>query len=146
MLYGISSFFLGAILGIISKYADTISLDGSYWSILINILKQIRTDLGIWILLASILSIKSKTPFVATLKVFSFFAKMLISYYFYTKILFGFFPTYYFMRWGIIYLISPLLATLVWFSRKEGIIYAFLTSLPISLLVTNGYSFFIPFL
>lgn len=59
--------------------------------------------------------------------------------------LFNFFPTYYFIRWGLIVLLSPLAAYIVWFSRGSGWIAALCAALPIGLLVSEGYNFFYTF-
>ncbi len=46
-----------------------------------------------------------------------------------------------FIRWGLITLLSPLAADIVWFSRGSGWIAAFCAALPIGLLVSEGYNF-----
>lgn len=55
--------------------------------------------------------------------------------------LFGFFPKYYFIRWGIIALASPIAAYIVWFSRGDGWTAALSAAMPIGLLISEGYPF-----
>lgn len=59
--------------------------------------------------------------------------------------LFNFFPTYYFIRWGLIALLSPLAAYIVWFSRGNGWIAALCAAFPIGLLVSEGHNFLYTF-
>lgn len=134
-------FALGMFLGFIAKYSDTIpsnSLMGSIWHTVSNI----TTRLGIWVLLATIIAAWSNNPRIGAIKVFAFFSGMLLVYYIYSMRLFGFFPTYYFIRWSGIALASPIAAYIVWFSRGNGWIAALCASMPIGLLVSQGYPFF----
>ena len=134
-------FALGMFLGFIAKYSDTIpsnSLMGSIWHPVSNI----TTRLGIWVLLATIIAAWSNSPRMGAIKVFMFFSGMLLVYYIYSMSLFGFFPTYYFIRWSGIALASPIAAYIVWFSRGNGWIAALCASMPIGLLVSQCYPFF----
>jgi len=133
-------FIFGIISGFLAKYADTIPSNGTVGS-LINIISNISSRIGIWIFIATIIAAWSRTPKAASIHVFVFFAGMLLAYYIYSMKLFNFFPTYYFIRWGLIALLSPLAAYVVWFSRGGGWIAVFCAALPIGLLVSEGYSF-----
>ena len=125
------SFFLGAVLGFLAKYFDNTQIVG-----------EIGTYLGFWVLTAALLSAWSRSPRAAAVHVFVFFAAVLLIYYTYSMILFGFFPRYYFLAWGGIALLSPICGTIVWYARGSGWTAAFCASLPISLLLVEGYSFF----
>jgi hypothetical protein len=83
----------------------------------------------------------SRTPKVTAIHVFAFFVGMLMTYYIYSMKLFGFFPTYYFFRWGLIAFVSPLAAYIIWFGRGEGWIAALCSALTIGLLTSQGYGF-----
>ncbi|AMA74383.1 hypothetical protein ACH33_17330 [Aneurinibacillus sp. XH2] len=135
------SFSFGVLLGFISKYSDTIPSNGLLGYIL-GIISDITTRLGIWVLLATIIAVWSNNPRIGAIKVFAFFVGMLLMYYIYSMWLFGFFPTYYFIHWGVIALASPIAAYIVWFSRGNGWIAAFCAAMPIGLLVSTGYPFF----
>jgi len=131
VIQAIFSLFLGAFLGFLAKYLDTVPNAGA-----------IGTSLGVWILIATLLAAWSRSPRAAALHVFIFFAAMLSVYYLYTMVLFGFFPKYYFFAWGGIALLSPLGAYIVWYARGSGWAAALCASLPIGLLLVEGFSFF----
>jgi len=123
--------FLGALLGYLAKFFDGTPVVG-----------QIGTNLGVWILIGTLLAALARSPRAAAVHVLLFFAAMLIVYYIYTLVLFGFFPMYYFKGWGTIALISPLGAYLVWYARGEGWLAALCAAAPISLILAEGIRFF----
>lgn len=127
-------FALGAFLGFLAKYLDSVSLLG-----------QIGTDLGLWILVATILAAWSRSPSAAAIHVFVFFLSMLIVYYTYSMVLFGFFPKYYFLAWGSIAMLSPIGAYIVWYSRGNGWPAVLCASIPIAVLLVEGHSFLYTF-
>jgi len=137
-------FVLGILSGFLAKYIDTIPSNGTIGS-LINIISNISSRIGIWAFIASIIAAWSRTPKAGAIHVFAFFVGMLLAYYIYSMKLFNFFPTYYFIRWGLIALLSPLAAYIVWFSKRNGWISALCAALPIGLLVSEGYNFFYTF-
>ncbi|WP_207708818.1 DUF6518 family protein [Heliobacterium mobile] len=124
-------FLFGIVLGFLAKYLDNFPIVG-----------EIGTHPGIWMLIATLIAVWSRSPIASALHVFVFFASMLIAYYAYSRVLFGFFPKYYFIAWGSIALISPICAYIAWYAKANGWIAAFSASLPISLLLLEGYSFF----
>ncbi len=137
-------FIFGIFLGTIAKYSDTVSFN-SESGMVFTIISDITTSIGMWVILATLISVSSRSPKYAAIKVLAFFVGMLLSYYIYSQVLFGFFPTYYFLRWCAIGLVSPIGAYIVWFSRREGWGPAICVSLPIGFLLTQGYSFFYVF-
>ena len=134
-------FIFGIFSGFLAKYTDMIPANGTIGG-LINIVSSISSRTGIWVFIATIIAAWSRTPKAGAIHVFVFFVGMLLAYYIYSMRLFSFFPTYYFIRWGLIALLSPLAAYLTWFSRGSGWIAALCAALPIGLLVSEGYSFF----
>lgn len=140
----ITYFIFGVLLGIIAKFSDTVSSNGVI-GMFFSFISDITTNLGIWVALATLIAVSSRSPIYASLKVLIFFLGMLLAYYFYSQALFGFFPTYYFLRWGMIALASPLAGYIVWFSRGEGWWSAFCAGLPIGFLFAQGYPFFYHF-
>lgn len=135
------AFVFGMVLGFIAKYSDAIQTNRILENIW-NIISTLTTRLGIWVLLATILAVWGKNPRMAATKVFTFFVGMLLVYYIYSMWIFGFFPTYYFMRWGLIALASPVAAYIVWYSKGAGWTAALCAAMPISLLIAEGYPFF----
>lgn len=99
-------FALGAMLGLIAKYADGSALG------------LIGSDLGFWIAAASLFAAWSRTPMAAGLHVLVFFSAMLSAYYLYSMILFGFFPKSQFIYWGA--LLCFLLFAAILYGLREG--------------------------
>ena len=138
-------FFLGGMLmGVAAKYSDTAVAQG-LWGAVLELARHVTTRLGLWVLLGTLIAAGSKSPAMAAVRVPVFFLGMLLAYYIYSRALFGFFPTYYFLRWGLIVLLSPFAAYLVWFGRGTGWWAAFCAGLPIGLLLSQGYPFFYMF-
>lgn len=121
---------LGATLGLLAKFFDNTPMIG-----------LIGTYLGFWIFVATVIAAWSRSPLAAALHVFSFFVAMLVAYYAYSMILFGTFNRYYFLAWVTASLISPLCAVIAWYARGNGWPAALCASLPIALLLTEGYPF-----
>ncbi|KYG33382.1 hypothetical protein [Alkalihalobacillus trypoxylicola] len=129
------NFVFGFILGIFSKYLDTASIDGSWWSYPLSYLGDLFTRLGIWVLLAVIIAAYSKSIIFSAINTFLFFLGMLVSYYTYSAFLFGFFPLNYFFLWGSIALASPFLAMLVWSAKHHHRLSILLSALPLGLIL-----------
>lgn len=134
----------GVVMGFLAKYIEAtphIGQTGNFFNILCNI----GTDIGIWVLFATVISAWSRSPRAGAFHVFIFFTGMLLAYYIYSEVIFHFFPTYYFLRWGTIALVSPIPAFIVWYSRGNGWIASLCASFPIGLLLVTGYSFYYTF-
>ena len=144
MLYVLLNFVFGIILGFLSKYIEAIPHFGIFGDFL-NLLGDISSKIGMWIFIATIISCWSQAPGLGAINVFAFVSGMLLTYYIYSMKLFGFFPTHYFLRWGLIAFASPLAAYIVWFGRGTGWIAALCAALPIGLLIEQGFSFFYSF-
>lgn len=138
--YKISDFIiclvLGAFLGVISKYLDTIAVDENWWTYILHFFAALFTRMGIWILIATLIASYSKTTKRAAVNTFAFFIGMLITYYGYSAYLFGFFPTSYFLLWGCISLLSPILAIIVWHAKNNKQMAVFLPALPMGLMLS----------
>ena len=122
---------LGLVLGFLAKYLDDVLIIG-----------DIGTRLGFWILVATLLAAWSRSPQAAAVHTLVFFISMIGSYYAYSTAIFGFFPKYYFYAWGVFALISPVGAYFVWHARGAGWFAAICASIPISLLLVQGYPFY----
>lgn len=100
-------------MGGVAKYLDTVAgVDGSWWMNILPYFGDLCSRTGIWVLIATLIAVYSKTQISAALNTFMFFIGMLTGYYIYSAFLFGFFPTSYFLPWGSIALASPFLAAI----------------------------------
>ena len=133
-------FVLGIILGITSKYLDTVAVDGSWMTNVLHYLGDLFTRLGIWVWIATLVAAYSRTLRRAAINTFVFFIGMLLSYYIYSAYLFGFFPTSYFIRWGGIALVSPLLAAVVWKAKDNERLAMILPAFPMGLILSLSLS------
>ncbi|PQD93641.1 hypothetical protein CYL18_18845 [Pradoshia eiseniae] len=123
-----------------SKYLDTVAVDGSWVTNVLHFLGDLFTRLGIWVWIATLVAAYSKTWRRAAMNTFVFFLGMLLSYYIYSAYLFGFFPTSYFIGWGGIAIISPLLAAVVWKAKDNERLAMILPALPMGLMLSLSLS------
>lgn len=125
-------FAVGIVLGVFSKWLDNLALDSAIWwhrwTEALD-LGNFFSDLAIWLLLALLIAVFSRSPLWAALNVFVFFAGMCTAYHAYTIVFSGFHPTSYMMMWYAITLLSPLLAVLCWYAKGIG---------PVSILLDIG--------
>ena len=94
---------------------------------------------GIWIFAAALLAVRSKTPLHSAIRVFGFFAAMLLTYYLYTILFLGFFPKSQMILWGSISLISPFCAIIMWYANENKRSGEILAALPIALLLSEWF-------
>jgi hypothetical protein len=129
----------GFALGILQKW-----IDGSSNDILPALLQQldIRNYFGrlpIWILLATIISVYSKTPLRASINTFLFFISMLVGYYLYCNYALGFLPKTYMMIWVVISFASFFMAYICWYAKGNGIIAIVISSVIIGVLFSQAF-------
>jgi hypothetical protein len=131
---------LGMLLGFMAKYIDGVR--SSNWiGTVYQAISDISSRIGIWVFISVVIACWSRTPKAGAIYVFIFFVGMLLIYYLYSMKLFGFFPKHYLFRWGLIALISPAAAYMIWFGKGQGWAAALCASCPIALLAAQGYSF-----
>lgn len=132
--------FIGFALGVLQK-----QIDGSP----VNIFPQwiqtldIRNYFGrlaIWILLATVISVYSKSPLRASVNTFSFFISMLAGYYLYCNYVLGFLSKTYMMIWIAISFASLFMAYICWYAKGRGIIAIIISSVIIGVLFAQAFS------
>lgn len=111
ILNPVAMFLLGIILGIISRMLDI------YTSNLGNIFSQ----MAIWILFGTLISIYSKTKKRAMLNIFPFCIGMLITYYFVAFITKGVYSITFIIGWTLFAFCSPIFAYFTWITKEQGI-------------------------
>jgi hypothetical protein len=144
IIYILIIFVFGFGLGFLAKYVESVGHFGTVGNLL-NLFSRIGTQIDIWVFISTIIAVFSRTPKAGAVHVFSFFVGMLIAYYGYSTFLFGFFPKHYFIAWGIFALFSPICGYIIWYGRGNGCVSIFCASLPIGLLLSQGYTFYYTF-
>ncbi len=142
IIFFISVVLTGFIMGVVSKYSDTVaSNDGMYGAVLHSI-SYITTELGIWIFIASIIAMYSYKPMHAMMNSIGFFLSMLTSYYLYSRYVCGFYSTKVILYWVVIALLSSICAWIVWYGKGNGWLSDIFASLPIAVLFKLGYRYY----
>lgn len=141
LLYSTAIFIIGVILGVVSKVLDT--TPSNYLPSFLQILdlRNFFSEMGVWIFLAVIISVYSKSPIRAALNVFLFFVGMVGSYYLYTVKVAGFFPKSYMMIWIVMTIISPFLAFICWYAKGKGVIAILISSIIFMVISRQSFGF-----
>ncbi|MFC3746537.1 hypothetical protein [Paenibacillus sp. GCM10012306] len=127
----IKAMIIGVLLGLGAKLVDTPNFN--------PIFDNIGGRLGIWVFVATLLSVFSSSPKLAAVKIFAFFGSMLAVYYVYTVLVLHFFPRKEIIFWGICALVSPVCAYLMWYARGKGMLPTLISAFPITALLTEGF-------
>jgi len=128
----VNAIIIGVILGLLAKIVD----NPSYFN---PIFTNIGDRLGIWVFVATLLSVFSYSPKLAAVKVFAFFGSMLTVYYVYTTLVLHFFPEREIVFWSICAAVSPVCAYIMWYARGIGLFSNIVSALPITVLLSEGF-------
>lgn len=143
-LYSVLILLLGVVLGIFSKWLDTLSIDRSIWwhRILDTLdLRNVFSEFAVWFLIGLAVAVFSRSSLRAALNVFLFFAGMCVSYHWYTVMFCGFNPYRYMLIWYGITLLSPLIGWVCWFSKGTGTVSIVLSSCIMMAMMLVCFSF-----
>lgn len=141
LLYTASIFVMGVILGVISKALDETASNLLPHFLEVLDLRNFLSRIGVWIFLAVLISVYSKSPVRSAINVFLFFVGMVGSYYLYTIRIAGFFPKSYMMIWVIMTVVSPFLAFICWYAKGKGTIAISISSLIFMLVSRPAFGF-----
>ena len=110
---------LGLILGVIAKWSDTITSDGTWFHDLIdNIdISGITTRVAFFALIGVIIAIDANSPFRALLNVIVFYLFMLIGYYGFSYLILNYSVAFEFKKWLIYAGIFGILSMLIWYAK-----------------------------
>ena len=130
---------LGFALGVLQKW-----MDGSSDNLFPVWIQQLDIGnyfgrLAIWILLATIISVYSKSPLRASVNTFLFFISMLAGYYLYCNCVLGFLPRTYMRIWIFMSFASFFMAYICWYAKGEGIIAIFISSMIMGVLLAQAF-------
>ena len=123
ILNPISLFFIGVILGIISKLLDILFVGNLF----MMTLGYMFSDLPIWVLLGILISIYSDTRKKAMINIFPFCIGMLISYYVTAELTNAVYSWNFIKGWTIFSYLSPLFAYFTWKTKEEGLFAKFIS-------------------
>lgn len=141
LLYSALIFISGVILGVISKLLDETASNLLPYFLESLDLRNFFSRIGVWIFLAVLISVYSKSPVRSAINVFLFFVGMLGSYYLYTVMIAGFFPKTYMMFWIVMAMISPFMAFLCWYAKGKGIIAISISSIIFMFISRQTFAF-----
>lgn len=134
-------FIAGIILGVISKVLDETASNLLPFLLEVLDLGSFLSNMGIWIFLAILIAVYSKSPLRSAINVFMFFVGMVGSYYFYTVEIAGFYPKSYMMIWVIMTIISPFLAFVCWYAKGKGSVAIFISSILFLFISRQSFAF-----
>lgn len=112
ILNPLSMFAVGLLLGVLSRILDIYTQN----------LGNIFSEISIWILFGTLISIYSKSKKAAMTNIFPFCAGMLITYYFAAFMTGGVYSNLMIVGWTLFALFSPILAYLTWMTKEKGIL------------------------
>lgn len=104
-------FVIGLVLGIVSRLLDIYTQN----------LGEIFSQMAIWILIGTLISVCSETAKKAALNVLPFCLGMLITYYAVAAITHGVYSTAFIIGWTLFAICSPVLAVFAWKSKEKGV-------------------------
>lgn len=112
ILHPVSMFIIGLLLGIISRLLD----------IYTNNLGNMFSQMAIWILLVTLISIYSESKKKASINVLLFSIGMLITYYVVAVITKGVYSNIFIIGWTLFALFSPILANFAHMTKEKSIL------------------------
>lgn len=131
----------GVMMGIVSKVLDSIPGNQLPYFLEVLDLRNFFSRLGVWMFLGVLITVRSKSPFLAAIHVFLFLAGMVGSYYWYTAHVLGFFPRSYMMVWVGMTIVSPVLGFVCWYAKGKGAAGLWISSIIVMLLARQAFSF-----
>ena len=111
LLNPLAMFIVGLGIGIMARLLDIYTQN----------LGEIFSQMAVWILLGTLISIYSKTPKKAAANTLTFCLGMLITYYAVAALSHGVYGISFIMGWTIFALCSPVMAYFAWMTKQKGV-------------------------
>ncbi|AGC67706.1 hypothetical protein Cst_c06920 [Thermoclostridium stercorarium subsp. stercorarium DSM 8532] len=111
ILSPLSMFVAGLLLGVVSRLLD----------IYTQSLGDMFSQLSVWILIGTVISIYSKTEKKAMVNVFLLSIGMLITYYTVVYLTHGWYDRWGIIGWTVFACLTPFMAFFAWMAKEEGI-------------------------
>lgn len=112
ILNPVSMLLIGLVIGAITRLLD----------IYTDTLGDVFSQMAIWILLGTLISIYSPTKKLAMLNIFPFCIGMLITYYVTAAITNGVYGRTFIIGWTTFAFVSPVLAFFAWLTKEKGLL------------------------
>lgn len=141
IIYSGSIFIIGVLLGLTSKFLDEAASNVLPFLLETMDLGNFFSRMGVWIFIAIVISLYSKSPRRAAVNVFLFFVGMVGSYYFYTVTIAGFFPKSYMMIWLVMMIVSPVLAFGCWYVKDQAFMAIMISSIILMFMARQAFAF-----
>lgn len=141
IIYSGSIFIIGVLLGLTSKFLDEAASNVLPFLLETMDLGNFFSRMGVWIFIAIVISLYSKSPRRAAVNVFLFFVGMVGSYYFYTVTIAGFFPKSYMMIWLVMTIVSPVLAFGCWYVKDQAFMAIMISSIILMFMARQAFAF-----
>ena len=103
--------FFGLIIGTVSRLLDIYTTN----------LGEIFSQMAIWILMGTLISVYSETAKKAMLNVLPFCLGMLVRYYAVAALSHGVYSTIFIIGWTVFALCSPVMAYFAWLTKEKGV-------------------------
>ena len=111
ILNPITMLFFGLIIGTVSRLLDIYTTN----------LGEIFSQMAIWILMGTLISVYSETAKKAMLNVLPFCLGMLVTYYAVAAISHGVYSQIFIIGWTVFALCSPVMAYFAWLTKEKGV-------------------------
>lgn len=111
ILNPIAMLFFGLIIGTVSRLLDIYTTN----------LGEIFSQMAIWILMGTLISVYSETAKKAMLNVLPFCLSMLVTYYAVAALSHGVYSQIFIIGWTVFALCSPIMAYFAWLTKEKGV-------------------------
>ena len=112
LLNPFAMFFTGLCAGVLSRLLDLYTQN----------LGEIFSQLAVWILFGTLISIYSHTPKKAAANTLTFCLGMLITYYTVAALSHGVYDKSFIIGWTIFALCAPVMASVTWMTKQKGVL------------------------